>query len=60
MKNPSLHKLGFLVDHSHNMPVLSAILIFIDKQIFKVTAMNQGHYFSPLDWNNDPDPCQSN
>jgi len=30
-KKPSLFKLGFLVDHSHNMPVLRSILIFIDK-----------------------------
>jgi len=30
-KKPSLFKLGFLVDHSHNVPILYSILIFIDK-----------------------------
>lgn len=47
MKKPSLHKLGFLVDHSSNTLVFHSILIFIDKLILKMTAMNQ-RQFQPV------------
>jgi len=31
MKKPSLNELGFFMDHSHNMPIFTAISVFIDQ-----------------------------
>jgi hypothetical protein len=44
MKKPSLHKLGFLVDHSSNMLILYAILNSIDKLIYKMIGMNDSQF----------------
>jgi hypothetical protein len=44
MKKPSLHKLGFLVDHSSNTLIFYAISVFIDKLKCKMIGMNDSQF----------------